>query len=566
MARIRSIEISNFRGVRHLLWWPSPGVNCLIGPGDSGKSTVLDAIDMCLGARRSLTITDADFHGLNVAEPIVIMATLGDLDDALRSMDSLGPYLRGYSDLFEEVEDEPGADLETVLTVRLHIGADLEPVWSLFSVRAAAQGQARGLGWTDRVRLAPTRIGSGSEANLAWRRGSVLNRLADEQANASAALLQAARDARTRFGEERVNQLATTLSIVDRTANALGIPVGTGSQALLDAQSVSFSGGTISLHDGRGIPLRGLGTGSTRLLVAGLQREAASTASMVVIDELEHGLEPHRVIRLLGSLGAKEREPPLQVFATTHSPVVLRELSGDQLFMVRHEAAGHRIRSVGIGDDAQSTIRAFPEAFLAARVIVCEGASEVGLLRGLDIHNARLGLPSLMARAAALVDAGGEKNLYKRANAFRALGYETLALRDADVPPDPQDEERFLASGGKTVTWRPGRALEDELFASLGDETVLKLLERAIDLHGDDRVNANIGSASKGTESLASCRSGVTAERRAVLGQAARGKKAGWFKSVTYMQDAVSDIVAPDLAGAEPEFRGLVDEVLNWAG
>ena len=54
----------------------------------------------------------------------------------------------------------------------------------------------------------------------------------------------------------------------------------------------------------------------------------------------------------------------------------------------------------------------------------------------------------------ALVDAGGEKNLYKRANPIRALGYKTLALRDADVPPNQEEEEHFLASGGKLVTWR----------------------------------------------------------------------------------------------------------------
>ena len=74
MARIRAVEISNSHvSIERLKWCPSPGFNCLIGPGDSGKSSVLDAIDMCLGARRSLSITDADFHALNVAEPIVIV-------------------------------------------------------------------------------------------------------------------------------------------------------------------------------------------------------------------------------------------------------------------------------------------------------------------------------------------------------------------------------------------------------------------------------------------------------------------------------------------------------------
>ena len=66
MARIRHIQIQNFRCIQHLAWAPSPGINCLIGPGDSGKSSILDAIDYCLGARRMVQATDADFYRLDV--------------------------------------------------------------------------------------------------------------------------------------------------------------------------------------------------------------------------------------------------------------------------------------------------------------------------------------------------------------------------------------------------------------------------------------------------------------------------------------------------------------------
>src|SRR5690606_14535143 len=165
--------------------------------------------------------------------------------------------------------------------------------------------------------------------------GSVLNRLSEERADASAALAKAARDARTAFGDQAQGQLGETLGIVAATPKELGIPLGENTKAMLDAHSVSFSGGTISLHDEDGGPLRGLGIGSTRLLIAGLQRKAAAQSSISLIDELEHGLEPHRIIRLIGSLGAKETPPPLQVFMTTHSPVALRELSGNQLFVAR---------------------------------------------------------------------------------------------------------------------------------------------------------------------------------------------------------------------------------------
>jgi putative ATP-dependent endonuclease of the OLD family len=52
----------------------------------------LDAIDFCLGARRSVSLTDADFYSLNVEEPISISITIGELDDDLKSFETYGAY------------------------------------------------------------------------------------------------------------------------------------------------------------------------------------------------------------------------------------------------------------------------------------------------------------------------------------------------------------------------------------------------------------------------------------------------------------------------------------------
>ena len=76
MARIRAIEVSNFRSLKEFKWFPSSGINCMIGPGDSGKSTVLDAIDLCLGARRNLQINDADFHSLDTVRTPAIKGAI----------------------------------------------------------------------------------------------------------------------------------------------------------------------------------------------------------------------------------------------------------------------------------------------------------------------------------------------------------------------------------------------------------------------------------------------------------------------------------------------------------
>lgn len=341
MARIRKLEIQNFRCIKRLAWTPSPGINCLIGPGDSGKSSILDAIDLCLGARRSVPIGDTDFYGLDVTTPIEISATIGALPDDLVNLDAYGDFLRGFDSATGVIEDEPRVGLETVLTLRLKVDSDLEPVWTLHSDRAAEQGSERGLAWKDRSRIAPARIGSFASMNLSWSRNSILNKLTDDRADLGGALAAAAREARANFGDQARVQLQQPLQIVTETASNLGVPIGGAAQALLDAHSVSIGDGAIALHDAQGIPLRSLGTGSSRLLVAGLQRRAAQAASIALVDEVEFGLEPHRLIRFLDSLGAKENVPPLQVFLTTHSPVALRELSGDQLYVVRKQGDQH---------------------------------------------------------------------------------------------------------------------------------------------------------------------------------------------------------------------------------
>ena len=106
---------------------------------------------------------------------------------------------------------------------------------------------------------------------------------------------------------------------------------------------------------------------------------------------------------------------------------------------------------------------------------------------------------------------------------------------------------------------------------SLTDDGVGKLLDRAVELHGEELVNEHIKSASQNAKDLNGVQTealidGITAESRAILGKAARAKKAGWFKSVTWMEDVARDIVGPDLANADAAFRALIDGVFGWAG
>lgn len=571
MARIRKIEIRNFRSIHALDWTPSAGINCLIGPGDSGKSSILDAIDLCLGVRRSAPFGDTDFFGLDVTQSITISLTLGALADSLKNLDTYGEFLRGYDAALRQVEDEPRAGIETVITLRLTVSGDLEPNWTLFSDRAQQQGLERSLAWKDRAAIAAARIGSYANTNLSWTRGSVLNRLTEERPNLGAELASAARDARASFGTQAAKQLGESLQVVTKVAAHLGVPVGASAQALLDAHSVSIGDGAIALHNEAGIPLRSLGTGSSRLLIAGLQRFAAEAATIALVDEVEYGLEPHRLTRLLHSLGAKDELLPLQVFMTTHSPVAVRELSGSQVFVVRTLVNQHQVQEVGIVDDVQSTIRADPEAFLAKSIMVCEGASEVGFGRGLDQYWVGQGYQSFFASGGAYVNVGGgdPDRCYTRGTALLGLGYRVMVLVDADKPATPALVQKFLLAGGTTISWSPGRALEDELFLSLDDNAVHALLLRAVALADEELIDAHIRSQSQGGQTLDSVLGeGLMGEysipTRSMLGIASRKGKNSWFKSVSKFEALAIDIVGPGLGTAKPEFAATVATLFGW--
>jgi putative ATP-dependent endonuclease of the OLD family len=107
------------------------------------------------------------------------------------------------------------------------------------------------------------------------------------------------------------------------------------------------------------------------------------------------------------------------------------------------------------------------------------------------------------------------------------------------------------------------------LFLSLTDDAVSELINLAVELHGEDLIDAHIKSASGNDFGLdevrAEAEDGYSNDTRLVLALAARSKRAGWFKSVTWMESAARGIVGPDLPDADPEFRAIVQEIFDWA-
>lgn len=575
MSVIRHLQIQNFRSIKNLSWNPNPGLNCLIGPGDSGKSTILDAIDLALGARRAYSFNDADFYQLDTKSPLVITITIGALHDELKNIERYGSFLRGFNSATKAISDEPQIDTETVLTIKLHVDADLAPDWRLYSERADADGLERRLPWKHRELLSPARLGTTSNQNLAWGNRSVLNKLSEETLDVSAVLVLLGRQTRAAFAEQQVQGVTEVLNQVQLIANGLGVPVGQLS-ALLDVNGISMSNGAISLHNNDGTPLRQLGTGSSRLLISGLQK-ATSCSSILIVDEAEYGLEPYRITRLLNELGSKDIEPTQQVFITTHSPYVLRELQACQLHVVRklpslppipnltapHLVYSHSIFSLSNGEEQQSTLRVCAEAFLSKAVIVCEGKTEIGLVRGFDLYNQDHDQQTILAKGVYCADGGGD-SMFTRAKVFKSLGYPTSLFKDSDKPQEhKQLTTEMVSLGISTFEWMNGNATEDALFVACPINLINNLLNLAISRKGEDSVRAHIANYSNNQITLDDCRERFNENHRAVLAKAANKKS--WFKDIEPAESIARNTIAPNYQSFSPILTNTLNGLYQWA-
>jgi hypothetical protein len=575
--RIVFVEIRNFRGIKKLDWAPGAKVNCLIGPGDSTKTTILDAIELVLNPRSYIFADDSDFYDLDIDSSIKITVTLADLSSEFISDDRYGMYLRGWNRSASKLEDEPGEGLEDALSVCVIIDQSLEARWSIFNERIdEGDGDPPTLRFKDAKQLATTRLGPYAERHLGWGRQSVLTRIGEETDSISLQLARASRAAREAFRQGNQNVFKETVARAELLGKQFSVPVREKYAAELDVQSVTITAGGIALHDGK-LPLRRLGTGSSRLIVSALQHDAGGS-HIALIDEIEHGLEPHRIARLLKYLTSpttgERGVSASQIFMTTHAPVVIRELTAADIFTVRATAGMTEVRSVATTakdiDIAQRHLRASPEAFLARKVLVGEGRTEHGLLRGLDIWWSSKGKESLALRGATAIDGRGNANAPVIAEHLLDLGYEVLLLLDTDETPPANLLDVVKEKGGAVFEWPDACSTEERIFLDAPWETVVLVVKFAEECVGSDSVRDNINNTcqARGLSKIASLvlpRSLDNPAIRRAIGIAAKNKNNPWFKEIT-RGERLAEIIAPFL-GQIPQtpLAETISKLRQWA-
>lgn len=469
--RIYNVKIQNFRGVRSADFKLEKPVVCLIGAGDSTKSTILDAIEYVLSPNWFIPFDDSDFTNCDVSNDIIIEVTVGPVPDGLASDTKFGLHLRGWSKSEQIIHDEPEDKDIRLLTIRLKVDQYLIPEWSVITDRIP---DGIRISFRDRQRFGIMRIGTNIENELSWTRGSSLLRLKADKQNAVQILLEANRKLRSPSGLDTIDDINASIESTREGAKSLGLDLPS-LRADIDPKSLRANSAVLSLHHDS-IPVRRLGLGSCRLIAIGAQLRCIKEGSVVLIDEVEHTLEPHRIKHLIRKLAEYSKNAKGQIIMTSHSPATLEELGAGPLRIVSNDSNTLKTTISEVKDTAQGTVRAIPEAFLSPRIIVCEGPTEIGILRSYE-KNILSPLAKSFALAEVITVSGGGTNAPRRAKDLKEHGYDVSLFMDSDRLDEWEFSEEKLASLGiKVIKWDGYVCTEQRIVEDVTDKEDLKNL------------------------------------------------------------------------------------------
>ncbi len=542
--KIRRIDIENFRGIRRLSW--SLPVDqtffVLIGPGDATKTTILTALERGLSDRWNITFTDADFYRGELSEPIRIRIAMTGIPQDLLGVEDLGLHLAGINAAGEWSHD-PKDGFEECVIVELRVDVELEPEWVAY--RPEADDEERHvLRARHRSRFGTFRVDERVDAHLRWTRMSALGKLTEKKEDARKTLTLANRAAREAVSAAVPPALQGLAEDVGNAVSAIGSAKFEDLRPGLDI-SLTSAQGNLALFDGP-VPLTNFGLGTRRLAGAAAQQLAHEDSTILLVDEVEYGLEPHRLVHLLRYLQRKDTFS--QVFVTTHSPSALQHLDPSDLIMIRSEGGETVARSLGDPVTLKPVIKASPEAFLARRVVVGEGKTEYGLLLGLfeswDTElEAAGGVPSAALGVVGVEGSGGTGSA-GRAKELLDAGYEVVLVLDSDDEAANELVPEVEAAGGKVVQWTGGVCTERAICDQLSAEGLTAFIDRAVEAADDpetsrvsfiDQLKARgaptVNEKEAQLDVAAWVAAGTTLEQaRVTVGGTAKDK--GWFKNV----------------------------------
>lgn len=421
--KIREISWSNYRRLpderivvrEHLV---------LVGPNDTGKSSIVRAIHLCIGMPQgqiSAAITARDFT--DPAIPIAITVTLDRIDESDRAA----------------FPDEITIGPPEVLTVKVEASLDPTDFDQRIIKRYFPDGghnrppskeqlKAIGFEFVPAARSLLRELGAGSG-------GAVRSLLTALDLTADEVALQAAADGYRAVLDDSQTLKTFRGELADALTKALPRPVSENDVRIVAESEIledPLSGVTITVRDGdHDVPLSEQSDGIRALSVLTLFAMSHRAAQILAVDEPETHLHPTAQRAVAKSL----RNGTAQGVLVTHSPSVVAEMNPMDIITLRADRHPRQLAPGAPIAQFGSTVRHWSyrliEPLAARHIILVEGVSDrimlerVAELTGVDLN--RIGV--------AIFELEGEKLFPLAYKLFGPAGFglHLVGLLDEDA-------------------------------------------------------------------------------------------------------------------------------------
>ncbi|MCC6889089.1 MAG: AAA family ATPase [Hyphomicrobiales bacterium] len=461
---IRRVTILRFRGIEELVWLPDPSVNVILGGGDVGKSTILDAIALLLSANNPTGISDVDFWRRDTQPGFEVEAvmTLPEASGINRQSKQAWPWhWDGSGPSVPNMDGESGDVTDPVYIVKVRVNADFEVTYEIVQPDDSVENFNVAI----RRSIGLVRLGGDdrNDRDLRLVQGSALDRLlSDRTLRARLGAILAARDVGQELkddGKEKLKQLDAAFEKQTLPHQlALGL---TGGQGF----SIGALIGVTADKDKVQLPLASWGAGTRRLASLEIAAACQGDCPITLVDEIERGLEPYRQRILITRL----QEGPSQVFLTTHSGAAIGAAHKATVWYLDAKGTVGRLPRAKISRQQMRD----PETFLARLTVAAEGETEKGFARWLLERT----LPgALHERGIWLTECEGHDSALDLLEALAEGGLQFGGFVDNEGR-HPQRWQNLKAKLGSLLfQWRSG-CLEENIIKHVPDDKLQALIE-----------------------------------------------------------------------------------------
>jgi putative ATP-dependent endonuclease of OLD family len=465
---IRQLKIENFRGIKSCVLLFS-GHTALVGDNNTGKSSILETIDLVLGPerlRRNPVVNEHDFYAGEYLDPdgkpvlikVEVIITGLTTEQQRHFWDHIEWWNNETNSLLMGPPPEETDQEATISALRLQFVGQYDPEEDDFTGQTFFASPQKENGEFDLFRSPDKRVcgflflrtlRTGRRA-LSLERGSLLDiilKLQEKRLRMWEDVIDKARD--IPIAEDPDLEFTEILTAVEAAirnyvpsewANNPTMKISDLTRESLRKSITFFMGTGTKCADGSEhlAPFQNQGTGTINALVLALLSLIAELKQNVIfaMEEPEIAIPPHTQKRIIDSVRGKSA----QALFTSHSPYVLEEFPPQNILVLQREngiltgvnaSYPPGVTPKKYRDDFR---RRYCEALLARRVLIAEGTTEFDVLpiaarRLHELHPNQF--KTLEALGIATINAHGDGNIAPLGKLFTELGKSVFAVFDA---------------------------------------------------------------------------------------------------------------------------------------